>query len=88
MTQVLFLLLPFSMIVIAILGAMTGSPSYVIPITTETTMLMLLLFPLLYVLLQYIEAERSLSNLDAAAMTAIYALLLYFLFTAPAPVSP
>jgi hypothetical protein len=29
------------------------------------------------------EQGKSLSNLDAAAMTGIYLLLLYFLFTAP-----
>ncbi len=45
---------------------------------------MLLLFPLLYVLLQHIQEGQALSNLDAVAMTAVYALLLYFLFTAPA----
>ena len=83
MTQVLFLLVPFALIVIAVLGLLTGSPLYAIPINTETTMLMLLLFPLLYVLLQYIQQDRTLTNLDAVAMTAIYGLLLYFLFTAP-----
>jgi len=84
MTQVLFLLVPASMIVIALLGISTGSPAYAIPISTETTLLMLLLFPLLYVLLQHIEEGHALSNLDAVAMTAVYVLLLYFLFTAPA----
>ena len=83
MTQVMFLLLPLSMIVIAVFGAVSGAPIYAIPITTGTTMLMLLLFPLFYVLLQYIEDDHTLSNLDAAAMTGIYILLLYFLFTAP-----
>ena len=48
MTQVLFLLVPFSMLVIAVLGAVTGSPAFAIPIATETILLMLLLFPLLY----------------------------------------
>ena len=84
MTQVLFLLVPFSLIVIAILGAVTGSPEFAIPITTETILLMLLLFPLLYVLLQHMQEGRALSNSNAVAMTAVYTLLLYFLFTAPA----
>ncbi len=84
MTQVLFLLVPFSMLVIAVLGAMTGSPAFAIPITTETILLMLLLFPLLYVLLQHMQEGRALSNSNAVAMTAVYTLLLYFLFTAPA----
>ena len=84
MTQVLFLLLPFSLVVIAVLGISTGSPVYAIPISSETIMLMLLLFPLLYVLLQHMQEGQALSNLDAVAMTAVYVLLLYFLFTAPA----
>lgn len=83
MTQVMCLLLPFCMIVIAIDGVLTGSGLYAIRITTGTTLLMLLLFPLFYVLLQYISQDHTLSNLDAAAMTAIYGLLLYFLFTVP-----
>ncbi|MBM2826430.1 MAG: Na Ca ex protein [Dehalococcoidia bacterium] len=83
MTQVMFLLVPFSMLVIAIFGFTTGGTIYTIPITMATTMLILLLFPLFYVLLQYLEDDHTLSNLDAAAMTGIYVLLLYFLFTAP-----
>lgn len=83
MTQVMFLLLPFSMVVIAVFGIFTGNALYSIPITTGTSMLLLLLFPLFYVLLQYIEEDHTLGNLDAVAMTGIYALLLYFLFTAP-----
>lgn len=82
MTQVMFLLLPFAMLAIAAFGALTGSGAYVVPIDLQTTFLMLLLFPLFYVLLQYLREDHTLSNLDAAAMTGIYALLLYFLFTA------
>ena len=83
MTQVMFLLMPFGLIVIGVLGAVTGQPQFAIPITSVTLLLMLLLFPLFYVLHQYMEQSKTLSNLDAAAMTGIYALLLYFLFTAP-----
>lgn len=82
MTQVMFLLLPFAMIVIGVLGLATGNPIYVIPINLDTTLLMLLLFPLFYVLLEFIKEDHTLNNLDAAAMTGIYTLLLYFLFTA------
>ncbi len=77
-TQVMFLLWPFSLIVIGLFG-LSGSTAHVIPITFSTTMLVLLLFPLFYVLLEYIEEDHTLSNLDAAAMTFIYALLLYVL---------
>jgi Ca2+/Na+ antiporter len=84
MTQVMFLLLPFALLVIGIAGMATGNPVYVVPITMASIMLMLLLFPLFYALHQYITQEKTLSDLDAAAMTGIYALLLYFLFTSPA----
>ncbi len=83
LTQVLFLLLPFGLIVIGLGGLFTGEAKFAIPVTVVTIMLMLLLFPLFYALHQYIEQDRTLSNLDAAGMTGIYVLLLYFLFTAP-----
>ncbi|HWO90110.1 MAG TPA: cyclic nucleotide-binding domain-containing protein [Gemmatimonadales bacterium] len=83
LTQVMFLLLPFGLIVIGLLGMTSGSPAYVIPISSATMLLMLLLFPLFYVLHQYMEQDKTLTNLDAAGMTGIYLLLLYFLFTSP-----
>lgn len=83
LTQVMFLLLPFGLIVIGLLGSWTGQPVYVIPISSATMLLMLLLFPLFYVLHQYMEQDKTLTNLDAAGMTGIYLLLLYFLFTSP-----
>jgi Ca2+/Na+ antiporter len=81
MTQVMFLLLPFGLLVIGVLGMVTGYAQYAIVINGVTMMLMLLLFPLFYALHQYISQEKTLSDLDAAAMTGIYLLLLYFLFT-------
>ena len=83
LTQVLFLLLPFGLIVIGLGGLVTGDAKFAIPVSVVTIMLLLLLFPLFYALYQYIEQDRTLSNLDAAGMTGIYVLLLYFLFTAP-----
>lgn len=83
MTQVMFLLLPFTMILLGVLGLATGDAQYVFPITPATLLLMLLLFPLFYALHQFVEQEKALSNLDGAAMTGIYLLLLYFLFTSP-----
>ncbi|MBM2811666.1 MAG: Na Ca ex protein [Chloroflexi bacterium] len=80
-TQVMLILLPYAMIIIAIFRLATGSSAYVVPITIETTLLMILLFPLCYVLLEYLKEDHTLNNLDAASMTGIYALLLYFLFT-------
>lgn len=45
---------------------------------------MLLTLLLFHTLHQYVEREKALTNLDAAGMTGIYLLLLYFLFTSPA----
>lgn len=83
LTQVMFLLLPFAMLVIGVLGLATGQAAYAIPISVVTMLLVLLLFPLFYALHQHMEMEGTLSNLDAASMTGIYLLLLYFLFTSP-----
>jgi Ca2+/Na+ antiporter len=83
MTQVMFLLLPFGLLVIGAVGLATGDAAYAIPMTGATMMLMLLLFPLFYALHSYISQEKTLSDLDAASMTGIYLLLLYFLFTSP-----
>lgn len=84
MTQVMFLLLPFALLVIGIAGIVTGAPRFAIPTGMAPTMLVLLLFPLFYALHQYITQDKALSDLDAMAMTGIYVLLLYFLFTSPA----
>jgi Ca2+/Na+ antiporter len=81
MTQVMFLLLPFGLLVIGVVGMVTGDAAYAIRINGVTMMLMLLLFPLFYALHSYISQEKTLSDLDAASMTGIYLLLLYFLFT-------
>jgi len=83
LTQVMFLLLPFGMFVIGIFGLMSGDSTYAIPINVATTLLVLLLFPLFYTLHQYVEQDKDVSNLGAVAMTGIYVLLLYFLFTYP-----
>ncbi len=83
MTQVMFLLLPFAFIVIGVLGIAGGTGIYSMPINFATSMLTILLFPLFYALHQYMEQNKSLSNLGAVAMTCIYVLLLYFLFSVP-----
>lgn len=84
LTQVMFLLLPFGMLVIGAAGLLGWGSHFVVPINVATLLLMLLLFPLFHTLHQYVEQEKALTNLDAAGMTGIYLLLLYFLFTSPA----
>ena len=83
-TQVMFLVVPFTFLVIGLFNLITGDPRYVVPINFTTTSIMVLLFPLFFVLLQYIEEDHTLSNLDAAAMTGIYLLLIYVLVFAGA----
>jgi len=77
-TQVMFLVFPFTLLIIGLYGIF-GSSAHTIPINFTTSMLVLLLFPLFFVLLEYLEEDHTLSNLDAAAMTGIYVLLLYVL---------
>ncbi|HEY3117422.1 MAG TPA: cyclic nucleotide-binding domain-containing protein, partial [Chloroflexota bacterium] len=81
LTQVQTLLLPFAMGCIGIFGLVIGGSIYSIPINIHTIMLMILQFPMLYVLLSFIEEDHTLNVFDAVAMTGIYALLLYFLFS-------
>jgi Ca2+/Na+ antiporter len=82
LTQVQTLLLPFAMLIIGVVALTTGQVDlYNVPINIQTTMLMILQFPMLYVLLAYIQEDHTMNNLDAAAMTGIYLLLLYFLFS-------
>ncbi len=83
LTQVMFMLLPFSMVVIGLLGYLSSGDFYAIPINITTSLLVLLLFPLFYTLHQHIQQEKNLSNMDAVGMTGVYVLLLYFLFTYP-----
>ncbi|MCZ6546989.1 MAG: sodium/calcium exchanger protein [Deltaproteobacteria bacterium] len=78
-TQVMFLVVPYTFLMIGLFNLLTGDPRYVVPIDFTTTSIMVLLFPLFFVLLQYIEEDHTLSNLDAAAMTGIYLLLIYVL---------
>ena len=81
MTQVMFALFPFGLLMIGILGLAGGGPEYTVPINVTTMLLTVLLFPVFYALHQYLEQEKQLTDLDALAMTGIYLLLLYFLFT-------
>ena len=81
MTQVMFALFPFGLLMIGILGVATGGVEYTVPINVTTMLLTVLLFPVFYALHQYLEQEKQLTDLDALAMTGIYLLLLYFLFT-------
>jgi len=71
-TQVMFLILPFTLAVIAL-------SNYCIPINFTTTIVILLLFPVFFVLFEYLEEDHTLNNLDAAGMVSIFVLILYVL---------
>lgn len=83
MTQVMFLLLPFGLIIIGAFGIIGYPGNYFLKISPATLLLFLLLFPLFYTLYQYFGHQNKISNLGAAGMSGIYILLLYFLFTLP-----
>jgi len=71
-TQVMFLVFPFTLAVIALSGD-------IIPINFATTIVLLLLFPVFFVLFEYLEEDHTLNNLDAAGMVGIFVLILYVL---------
>jgi Ca2+/Na+ antiporter len=71
-TQQMFLVLPFTALFIALMGAS-------IPINFVTTISLILLFPVFFVLFEYLEEDHTLNNLDAAGMVGIFALIVYVL---------
>jgi len=77
-TQVMFLVVPFTLILIAV-GGLLGFVDGSIPINFVTTVVVILLFPVFFVLFEYLEEDHTLNNLDAAGMLAIFILILYAL---------
>ncbi len=80
-TQVMFLVFPFSILCIGVvskLGMMP--PDFVgLPINSTMIILVVLLFPVFYILLETILNDRRFSNFDATVLTAIYVLMLYLM---------
>jgi Ca2+/Na+ antiporter len=79
-TQVMFLVFSFTLLVIGVF-TLTGRITEGIPINFQTTALLMLLFPVFFVLFELIESDHTLDNLDATAMTSIYILILYLLLS-------
>jgi Ca2+/Na+ antiporter len=71
-TQVMFLVFPFTLVVIALMGSS-------IPINFVSTIVLILLFPVFFVLFEYLEEDHTLNNLDAAGMVGLFVLRLYVL---------
>jgi Ca2+/Na+ antiporter len=77
--EVMFLVVPFTLLTIGSFALYTGNPFYSVPVNFTTTTLVLLIFPVFFVLLQYLRNEHTFSVLQAGAMTGLYILLLYTL---------
>lgn len=77
--EVMFLVVPFTLLMIGLFAVITGNPIYAVPVNFTTTTLVLLIFPVFFVLLQYLRNEHTFSVLQAGAMTGLYILLLYAL---------
>lgn len=82
-TQVPFLVLPISLIMIAAftqLGVVPGLPGGgALVIDLQTTSVVLLAFPPLLILWKAIQDDASVNWLETATMTAIFAVTIYFL---------
>ncbi len=77
-TQVMFLVMPFTLLAIALFQAIgpESHPDLPIAFNLSATLLFLLLFPVFFVLVTLLEEDHTLSSLDATIMTTIVALVL------------
>lgn len=82
-TQVMFLVVPATLLAIASLQAWTGAGHADLPLGFDlpNIFLLLFLFPTFFVLLELLEEDHTLGILDTVIMTAIVALLLLVLVT-------
>jgi len=82
-TQVMFLVLPFTLLSIAIYqGFITPDhPGLPIHFTLSNIFLLIFLFPTFFVLVELIEEDHTLGILDATIMTAIILMLIMLLVT-------
>jgi len=82
-TQVMFLVLPFTLISIAIYQGfvMPDHPGLPIHFTLSNIFLLIFLFPTFFVLVELIQEDHTLGILDATIMTAIILMLIMLLVT-------
>lgn len=80
-TQVKFMLFPFTLLIIGLMQWLGDVPAGFIgiPIDNTVTLIMMMLFPVFFVLFELMQDGHTLSNFDAAAMFGLFALILYFL---------
>lgn len=82
-TQVMFMVLPFTLISIGIYGAWInpGHPELPLQFTFSSMLLLLFLFPMLFVLIELLEEDHTLGILDTTIMAAIFLLLIALLLS-------
>jgi len=82
-TQVMFLVLPYTLIAIGIYQQWInpGHPEVPIDFSLSNVFLLLFLFPTFFVLIELLEEDHTLGILDTTIMTAIFALLIVLMVT-------
>lgn len=80
-TQVMFLVLPFTLLAIAFHQAVSGNGAPEIEFTLSNIFLLIFLFPTFFVLAELIEEDHTLGLLDTTIMAAIFLLLILVLIT-------
>jgi hypothetical protein len=80
-TQVMFLVLPFTLLAIAVYQGLLGivHPELPLTFTLSNVLLFALLFPTFYVLIALIEEDHTLGALDTTIMASIFLLIILIL---------
>ncbi len=80
-TQVMFLVLPFTLLAIAVFEGLLGSGHSELPLTISLSNVLLfgMLFPTFYVLIGLIEEDHTLGPLDTTIMASIFLLIILIL---------
>jgi hypothetical protein len=80
-TQVMFLVLPFTLLAIGTLQLFAGTthPELPLAFSHSSVLLFLLLFPTFFVLLELIQEDHTLGALDTTIMSAIFVLIITIL---------
>jgi hypothetical protein len=80
-TQVMFLVLPFTLLAIGVLQGFVGAshPELPLAFSHSIVLLFLLLFPTFFVLLELIQEDHTLGALDTTIMGAIFVLIITIL---------
>ena len=80
-TQVMFLVLPFTLLAIAVYQGLLGAEHAELPLsfTLSNILLFLLLFPTFYVLIALLEEDHTLGILDTTIMVSIFLLIIMIL---------